>query len=252
MTRSHSHPLYSCAVDDASPLLRERLELGIEVLRIDRPAQRNAFDTELLRRVNDALDELASDESVRVLVVSSATPDALSAGADVAEELDAAGGVARMEAFARMYAGIESFPAPTIAVCVGHCVGAGAELAAGCDLRVAGDNMKARWVGARHGVPVGPARLAPLVGVSLAKDLILTSRPLGADEALRIGFVRSVHPAADAEAAALELAAAVAEQRGARTAKRLFMELDRVPARVEHENAALVDFQRHGTGLPRR
>ena len=233
-------------------LQRERREPGVEVLRINRPQQRNAFDSRLLELMNAALDELREDESLRVLVVSSAGSDALSAGADVAEELDAAGGVARMEAFARMYAGIESFPAPTIAVCVGHCVGAGAELAAGCDLRVAGDNMKARWVGARHGVPVGPARLAPLVGVALAKDLVLTSRPLGAEEALRIGFVRSVHPAAEAESAAIELAEAVAGQPGARTAKRLFLELDDVPARVARENEELVAFQRHGAGLPRR
>ena len=78
-------------------------------------------------------------------------------------------------------------------MCVGHCVGAGAEVAAACDLRIAGDDMKARWVGSLHGVPVGPARLAPLVGEALAKDLIFTSRVLGAEEALRAGFVRSVH-----------------------------------------------------------
>ena len=68
---------------------------------------------------------------------------ALSAGADVREQLDAAGGVARMEAFAALYAAIEAFPVPTIAVCVGNFVGAGAELAAGCDLRVGGDNLQA-------------------------------------------------------------------------------------------------------------
>jgi enoyl-CoA hydratase/carnithine racemase len=244
--------LYSRAVTDQSPLVRERLESGVEVLRLNRPKQRNAFDSNLLALVGDALDELAADDSLRVLVVSSANPDALSAGADVAEELDAAGGVARMEAFTRMYAAIESFPAPTIAVCVGHCVGAGAELAAGCDLRVAGDNLKARWVGARHGVPVGPARLAPLIGVARAKDLIFTSRALGAEEALRIGFARSVHPAAEAEGAAIELAEQLAQQAGARTLKRMFVELDDVPARVARENEELVAFQRHGTGLPRR
>jgi enoyl-CoA hydratase/carnithine racemase len=244
--------LYSRAVSEEPPIIRERREPGVEVLRLNRPAQRNAFDTGLLSSVNDALEELAREESLRVLVVSSTSPDALSAGADVAEQLDAEGGVARMEAFTRMYAAIESFPAPTVAVCVGHCVGAGAELAAGCDLRVAGDNLRARWVGARHGVPVGPARLAPLVGVSLAKDLIFTSRPLGAEEALRIGFAHSVHPAAEAEAAALELAEQLAGQPGARTLKRMFVELDRVPARVARENEELVAFQRHGTGLPRR
>ena len=233
---------------------RERIEPGVELLRLDRPGQRNAFDSAMLADVNAALDELAADDDLRVLVFSTTSPDALSAGADVAEELDHDGGVARMEAFARMYAGVVGFPLPTVCVCVGHCVGAGAELAAGCDLRVAGENMKARWVGARHGVPVGPARLAPLVGEAIAKDLVFTSRALGAEEAEEIGFVRSVHPPDEAEAAAVELAAELATRppAGLRELKRLFLDLGRGPARVDEENRALVDFQRSGTGLPRR
>ena len=244
--------LYSRAVSPDGPLVRERIDPGVEVLRLNRPGQRNAFDSALLDLVNGALAELAGDESLRALVLGTTTPDALSAGADVAESLDAEGGVARMEAFARMYAAVESFPLPTICVCVGHCVGAGAEVAAACDLRVAGDNLKARWVGARHGVPVGPARLVPLVGESIAKDLILTSRPLAAGEARQIGFVRSVHPAQEAEAAALELARQVAGQPGAATAKALFLELGGGAERVARENEKLVAFQRHGAGLPRR
>jgi enoyl-CoA hydratase len=233
-------------------LVRERLDAGVEVLRFDRPDQRNAFDSALLTSVNEALEELAGDESLRVLVLSSTSSRALSAGADVAEDLDASGGVARMEAFAEMYARVSGFPVPTICVCVGHCVGAGAEVAAACDLRVAGDNMKARWVGSLHGVPVGPARLAPLVGEALAKDLIFTSRVLGAEEALRVAFVRSVHAPDEAEGAALSLAAELASRPDLRRLKRLFLDLGDGPARVAHENDELVDFQRHGTGLPRR
>ena len=235
-------------------LQRERLESGVEVLRLDRPKQRNAFDSALLARVNETLASLAEDGSLRVLVLSSTSLGALSAGADVAEELDADAGVARMEAFAEMYARISAFPLPTVAVCVGHCVGAGAEVAAACDLRVAGYNLKARWVGALHGVPVGPARLVPLVGESLAKDLVFTSRVLRAEEALRIGFVRSTHPNALAEPAAIALAEELAARPadGLRRMKRLFLELGDGVARVEHENRELVDFQRHGSGLPRR
>jgi enoyl-CoA hydratase/carnithine racemase len=244
----------SRAVTDG-PLLRERLGDGaIEVLRLNRPAQRNAFDSALLDAVNGALDELAGDDELRVVVFSTTSTDALSSGADVAEELDRSAGIARMEAFTRMYAAVETFPLPTIAVCVGHCVGAGAELAAGCDLRVGGDNLKARWVGARFGVPVGPARLAPLIGAAAAKDLIFTSRLLEADEAEQLRFVRSVHPPDEAEAAALELAAQLTGQHaaGMRQVKRLFLELGGGPARVEQENRELIEFQRSGAGLPRR
>ena len=75
-------------------LLRERLDAGVEVLRLDRPEQRNAFDSALLAEVNEALSSLADDPSLSVLVVSSTASRALSAGADVAEELDTAAGVA--------------------------------------------------------------------------------------------------------------------------------------------------------------
>src|SRR5207245_4506208 len=137
---------------------------------------------------------------LRALVLSTTDTRALCAGADISESLDRAGGVARMEAFARLYAAVEAFPTPTICVCVGHVVGAGAELAAGCDLRVGGDNLKLAWAGARLGVPVGPARLAPLVGLARAKELILTARVLDQAAAGALGLLAAAVPAGDAEA----------------------------------------------------
>src|SRR3954465_79252 len=183
-----------------APIQRERVAGGIEVLRLDRPQARNAMNSELLAAVEAALTELAEDRSLRVLIFSTTDVKALSAGADVREELDALGGVARMESFARLYAAVEAFPLPTIAVCVGNVVGAGAELAAGCDLRVGGDNLHLAWAGARLGVPVGPARLAPLVGLARAKELILTARVLDQCAAGELGLLAAAGPAAEAEA----------------------------------------------------
>lgn len=233
-------------------LQRERHDDGVEVLRLDRPTKRNAFDTATLGLLNDALAALSDDPDVRVVVLSSTSETALSAGADVSEQLDAAGGVARMEAFARLYRLVELVPVPTIAVCVGSTVGAGAEMAAGCDLRVAGDNLHLAWAGARLGVPVGPARLTPLVGLARAKELVYTGRRVGADEALALGLVHRVAPAAEAEAAALDLAAAVVQQSpsGVRELKEMFRELEGTVARVDFENERLVRFQRDGAGLP--
>jgi len=233
---------------------RARLPEGIEILRLDRPERRNALDTATLESLLEALDELAGDDELRVLVFSTTSERALSAGADVAEPVDAAGGVRRMELFSRLYAAGEAFPTPTIAVCVGNCVGAGAELAAGCDLRVAGDNLKLAWAGAKLGVPVGPARLAPLIGVSRAKELIFTGRVVGMEEAERIGFLHRTAPAADAEAAALELAREIAPYppEGLRRLKRMFRDLQDADDRVAYENDLLVEFQREGAGLPRR
>jgi enoyl-CoA hydratase/carnithine racemase len=235
-------------------LQRERLDDGIEVLRLDRPGARNAMDSALLAELDATLAELAADEALRVLVFSTTSDQALSAGADVREELDHAGGVARMEAFARLYQAVEEFPAPTIAVCVGNCVGAGAELAAGCDLRVGGDNLKLAWPGGRLGVPVGPARLVPLVGLSKAKELIYTGRVVGAAEADALGLLARRAPAAEAEAAALELAGSIAAHApdGLRRLKRLFAEYDGTRYRVLRENAEIVAFQRDGSGIPYR
>lgn len=224
----------------------------VAVVRLNRPERRNAMDSALLGELLEVLDVLAADRELRVLVVSSTSERALSAGADVGEPLDAAGGVARMEAFTRLYASLEAFPVPTIAVCVGNVVGAGAELASGCDLRVGGDNLRLAWAGARHGVPVGPARLVPLVGLSAAKELILTGRTLGMEEAARLGLLHRTAPAAQAEAEALELAREVAGARpeGLRQLKAMFRELGDGAGRVAYENALLLEFQRAGAGLP--
>jgi enoyl-CoA hydratase/carnithine racemase len=228
------------------------VEGGIEVVRLDRPERRNALDSATLASLLEALDELAASEEVRVLVVSTTDVRALSAGADVSEPLDAAGGVARMEAFSRFYAAVESFPAVTIAVCVGSCVGAGAELAAGCDLRVGGDNLKLAWAGARLGVPVGAARLVPLIGMSRAKELIFTGRAVGMEEATALGLLARTAPAAEAEAVALSLAREIAGHppAGLRLLKRMFREFEGTAERVASENLVLDAFQREGAGLP--
>lgn len=233
-------------------LQRERLDAGIEVLRLDRPQQRNALDSATLAEIERALHELAADDDLRVLVFSTTDPKALCAGADVAEELTHEGGVARMEAFSRFYAAVESFPAPTVCVCVGNCVGAGAELVAGCDLRVGGDNLKLAWAGARLGVPVGPARLTPLVGLSRAKELIFTGRVVGMEEAAAIGLLHRTAAADGAEAEALALATEIAAHPpdGLRRLKGMFRTFEGTQDRVGQENSILERWQRQGTGLP--
>ncbi len=233
-------------------LQRERLPDGIEILRLDRPQQRNALNLPLLRALVQALDELAADADLRALVLSSSSPDAFCAGADINEPLTKQEGVARMEAFAAVYAAIESFPAPTICVCVGHCVGAGAEIAAGCDLRVVSDNAKLAWSGALLGVPVGPARLSPLVGHARAKELIFTGRPIGCAEADALGLAARTAKPEEAEEAALALARDLARHPpdGLRRLKQMFSDFDGTTARVAQENAVLDRWQRRGPGLP--
>jgi enoyl-CoA hydratase/carnithine racemase len=235
-------------------VVRARAGDGIEILRLNRPAKRNALDSATLHELLAALDAAATDPNTKAVVLSTTSTTAFCAGADVSEELDTDGGQQRMAAFCRLYAAVEACPVVTIAVCVGNCVGAGAEIAAGCDLRVGGDNLKLAWAGARLGVPVGPARLGPLIGVSRAKELIFTGRVVGMTEAAEIGFLHRSAAADDAERVAVQLAETIAAQSatGIRQLKQMFRDLDASAQRVAHENELLMQFQRHGSGIPAR
>jgi enoyl-CoA hydratase/carnithine racemase len=102
------------------------------------------------------------------------------------------------------------------------------------------------------GIPVGPARLVTLCGLSVAKYLLLTSREVGADEALRWGLVHKVVPAARTEEASLQLAAGVAANRPEMVArlKAMLHEWDRVEDRSREEGRGQVEWQQSGRGLP--
>ena len=230
------------------------VEDGVAVLRLERPEARNAINTAMLSELIEHIAAARADDDARVLVISSSDHMGLSAGADVREELDEEGKVRRMELFARLYDDLTGFPKPTVAACHGACVGGGAEIAVACDMRVGGANLRMRFPGAALGVPVGPARLVTLCGLAAAKYLLLSSRTVGADEALRLGLVNRVAPAAGTEQAALELAAEVAAHPPEAVAqlKRMLHEWDDVVGRSAAEGRGQVEWQRSGPGLPTR
>jgi enoyl-CoA hydratase/carnithine racemase len=225
---------------------------GVAVLRLTRPGSRNAIDTQMLVEILEHLAVARDDEAVRVLVISSSDHMGLSAGADVKEALDGEAKVRRMRLFADVYDGIVQFPKPTIAVCHGDVVGGGAEVAIASDMRVGGSNLRMRFPGAALGVPVGPARLVTLCGLATAKYLLLTSRTVGADEALRLGLVNRIAPAAGTEEAALQLAAEVAAHPPEAVArlKQMLHAWDDVEGRSRAEGEGQVEWQRSGPGLP--
>ena len=213
------------------------------------------MNTPMLEEMLGHVAAAREDEAVRVLVISSNDHLGLSAGADVREELaDDEARVRRMQLFADLYDAIVSFPKPTVAACHGSVVGGGAEVAVACDLRVAGGNLRLKFPGAELGVPVGPARLVTLCGLSTAKYLLLTSRNVSADEALRMGLVHRVAPAARTEEAAIELATEVASHPPEAVAriKRMLLDWDGVVERSAEEGRGQVEWQRSGPGLPQR
>jgi enoyl-CoA hydratase/carnithine racemase len=227
-------------------------EQGVAVLRLQRPDARNAMDTQMLAEILEHLAVARDDDGVRVLVISSSDHMGLSAGADIREAIDEQSKVERMQLFADVYDQIVAFPKPTVAVCHGDVVGGGAEVAIACDMRVGGSNLRMRFPGAALGVPVGPARLVTLCGLAAAKYLLLSSRTVGADEALRLGLVNRVAPAAGTEEAALQLAAEVAAHppEGVARLKRMLHEWDDVEGRSRAEGEGQVEWQRSGPGLP--
>jgi enoyl-CoA hydratase len=239
-----TEPVTSYSVDEA----------GVALLRLEREGARNAMNTQMLEEMLEHIATALDDEAVRVLVISSNDHLGLSAGADVREELDEEAALRRMQLFADVYDAITSFPKPTVAACHGSVVGGGAEVAVCCDLRVGGSNLRMKFPGAELGVPVGPARLVTLCGLSVAKYLLLTSRNVSADEALRMNLIHRVAPAARTEEAALELAAEVAAHQPESVAriKRMLHEWDGIADRTAAEGRGQVEWQRSGPGLPHR
>src|SRR5919197_2820326 len=221
------------------------VDQGVALLRLDRPEARNAINGAMLEELLAHLDAARRDDGVRVLVLSSTDHMGLSAGADVREELDEAGRVRRMELFARLYDELTAFPKPTVAACHGSCVGGGAEIAVACDLRVGGSNLRMRFPGAALGVPVGPARLVTLCGLSVAKYLLLTGKDVGAEQALRWGIVHAVAPAPATEEQALNMATTVAGHppEAVSRLKRMLHAWDGVEERYRAEGEGQVKWQ---------
>jgi len=197
-------------VDDA-PVLRERRG-AVEILTLNRPDKRNALNTTLRTAVIAALDELAGDVGVRVIVLTGAGDRAFVAGADVTEFTgrDVAAQAASMQA-RRVYDVVAASERPLVAAINGACLGGGLELALACDIRIASTTARFGQPEVNLGlIPGGGAtqRLPRVVGLGAALRLILTGEPVDAAEALRMGLVEEVTEPEDC----LERAIAVAER----------------------------------------
>lgn len=202
---------------NAAHLRLERPSDGVAVLTLDNPDQRNAMSDAMTSSWVAAVDELAADRSVRVVVVTG-EGTAFSSGGNtswIASEPDASVDHlrTRMMAFYRAWLSIRKLEVPTIAAINGPAVGAGLCLALACDLRYAA-------AGAKMGVPfvklgmhpgmAGTYLLPNVVGEAHARDLLLTGRMVDADEAYRIGLVSRVIDPASFQAEVLEIAQGIA------------------------------------------
>lgn len=192
-------------------LLIER-EDGVAVVTFNRPQVRNALNRATLAELAQAIDELEADPGVRAVVLTGAGDRAFVAGADI-NELRAMGDAAEAQAFAAYGQGVfnrlEQMAKPVIVAINGYALGGGCEMAMACDIRLAADTAQLGQPEINLGIFPGyggSQRLPRLVGRGAAKLMIMTGEMVSAQEALRLGLVDRVVPAAELLAVAKALA----------------------------------------------
>ncbi|HLE17355.1 MAG TPA: enoyl-CoA hydratase-related protein [Syntrophales bacterium] len=160
----------------------------------------NALNSMTLDQLRDIFERIVDDSEVRVAILTGSGEKAFAAGADIQELIELV--PARAKELGRKWHGlfnlIENMGKPVIAAINGLALGGGCELAMACDIRIAAENSKFALPELKLGVIPGGGgtqRLPRLVGKGMAKELILTGRMIGANEALRIGLVNRVVPA---------------------------------------------------------
>ena len=192
-------------------------ENGIGWLIYDNPARRNAFNGEMTEQAMAALDDFGSDPAVRVVIVRGGGDRNFVSGGDISSfEKQMATEESKARMFKRREESSEKLrlvEKPTIAMIRGYCLGGGLGLALNCDIRICTED-------ARFGIPAaklsigylakGIQTLMSLVGPSVAKEILYTARQYTAAEALAMGLVNRIVPAAELESYTREYAAVIA------------------------------------------
>ena len=195
-------------------LLLER-DGAVAVLTINRPQVLNALSTKTLDELRRAVLELKHDAGIRVVIITGAGEKSFVAGADI-NELAVQRPVEGKEHALRgqhVFDLIENMGKPVIAAINGFALGGGCELALACTLRLAADTARIGQPEINLGIIPGyggTQRLSRLVGKGAALDLLLSGRHVTASEALQMGLVTAVVPAAELMGAARKLAADLA------------------------------------------
>ncbi len=201
----------------ATDKILTRIADGIGYIVFNNPERHNAVSLEMWQAVEQAIDQFAETDAVRVVVLSGAGGKAFVSGADISrfeKERGTQDAVERYNArIKEVYDKIAAFPKPTIAMIDGYCLGGGLALAVCCDLRFCSANSRFGLPAARLGLGYpfeGLKRLMDTVGPGAAKDIVFSARRLDADEAHRIGLVQHVSEAAELEGFVTDYANTVA------------------------------------------
>jgi enoyl-CoA hydratase/carnithine racemase len=176
---------------------------GVRHLVLNRPRKRNALNGELIQALGSGIEDAASDESVRVLVIRGAG-EIFSSGMDLNDLRELSQNPADLRRFRRPILAwwnlLEEMPKPTICQIHGAALGGAFELALACDFRTMAEDAVVGIMEVRVGLLPdvgGCSRLPAVVGLGNAKELIMTGKAIDGREAHRIGFANRIAPAAE-------------------------------------------------------
>ena len=197
------------------PLLLIHDADGVRTIHVNRPDKLNALSAATLDALDSAFADAASDDGVRVVVLTGSGPKAFVAGADISEMngLTPVQGRDFSLRGTRMMRRVEKMPKPVIAMINGYAFGGGLELAMCCHLRIAADTAKVGQPEINLGLIPGfggTQRLLRLCGRAATLELCLTGAPITAERALQLGIVNRIVPAAELETETIKLASQLA------------------------------------------
>lgn len=186
----------------------------VGVVTINRPKALNALNSDVLKEIEATFDAIDLEET-RVVILTGAGDKSFVAGADIGEmsTLTKAEGEAFGKIGNDVFRKIETFPLPVIAAINGFALGGGCEISMSCDIRLCSENAIFGQPEVGLGITPGfggTQRLARIVGVGKAKEMIYTAFNIKAEEALRIGLVNAIYPQDELLAAAKKMAAKIA------------------------------------------
>ncbi len=197
--------------------IRYELTDRVATITLNRPDVHNAMNEKMREELTGCFTDLAQSAEARAIVVTGAGERAFSAGADIREFVAPQAAVKFRDARRRVdfRAAMDRCSLPIIAAIRGFALGGGLELALACDIRIAGEDSQLGLTEVNLAIIPGGGgtqRLPRLVGRGKALEMILTGARVDAREALRIGLVGRVVPAAEVQSAAQALATTLAER----------------------------------------
>ncbi|MCS6891443.1 MAG: enoyl-CoA hydratase [Rhodovarius sp.] len=191
---------------------------GVGTITFNQPEKRNAMSIAMWDGLAAALDHFAADATVRCVVLTGAGDKAFVSGADISQFEQSRSDAEAQRAYGRMTLGgrrkLATFPKPVIAKIRGFCMGGGLGIAMSCDIRIAAEGSEFGIPAARLGIAYGfdmVKNLVALVGPAHAHMILMTGARFPAEEALRMGLINKLVPAAELDEAVAALTRQIAE-----------------------------------------